>query len=295
MNPDGPVVVALDGSAHSAQTLRWGIDEAALRGAPAVLTRSYQEPRDLSEWGWYPYLSEDLHLDEEARTYLAEQVEQESTRHPSVPVTGRLLHGPPVPLLRELSADAQLLVVGAGSGTGRLRLGSVSGHLAAHARCPVAVVRGPAPGDTAGVVVVGVDGSRPSVAAAQVAASEAALRDVPLVVVHARPTIAAPYGSGATPPPLAGVDADQDDPAHRGARLVADDLRAAHTELQVSLLLVDDDPAHALVTAAEEAQLVVVGSRGLGGFRGMLLGSVSSEVVRRASTTVLVARDAATD
>jgi nucleotide-binding universal stress UspA family protein len=61
-----------------------------------------------------------------------------------------------------------------------------------------------------------------------------------------------------------------------------------HPDLQVHLDLRDDDPPRALVDAARTAQLLVVGSRGLGAFRGMLLGAVSNEVLRTAEGTVLV-------
>jgi nucleotide-binding universal stress UspA family protein len=59
----------------------------------------------------------------------------------------------------------------------------------------------------------------------------------------------------------------------------------------VRVELVDDRPAHALVDASMRSSLVVVGSRGLGAFRGMLLGSVSHEVVRNATGPVLVVPD----
>ncbi|WNB86958.1 universal stress protein [Cellulomonas sp. ATA003] len=72
---------------------------------------------------------------------------------------------------------------------------------------------------------------------------------------------------------------------------MASALRAEHPRLDVRLELVDDDPAHALTQMSHGAVLLVVGSRGLGAFRGMLLGSVSNEVVRSAPGTVLVVHD----
>jgi nucleotide-binding universal stress UspA family protein len=204
-------------------------------------------------------------------------------------ISAHVLHGPEVPELRALSEEAQLLVVGARGSTGRSRVGRVSAHLAAHARCPIAVVRDVVDDPTA-PVVVGVDGSPSSMVAAQLAAREAVLRDIPLVVVHARPTAAAPYGSeGLLLPPLS--TADEDDPTHLAARAVATQLREEYTGLDVRIDLVDDQPAHALVQMSHGAALVVVGSRGMGAFRGMLLGSVSNEVVRDADATVMVVHD----
>lgn len=296
MRTDAPVVIAIDGSAHSAQTLRWGLTEAGLRGADVLLARAYQEPHEFAEWSWYTHLGEDLGFDAKAKQYLADQLERERARDPALTIDTRLLHGPAVPELRQLSEEAQLLVVGASGRTDRVRIGSVSRHLAAHARCPVAVVRSESSEHPGTPVVVGVDGSPPSLAAARTAAHEAALRGVALVLVHARPTIVGPYGRGMSAmifPADAAFDAN--DSVHRAALEVAQTLRDAHPDLDVRLQLVDDDPVHALVAAAREAQLVVVGSRGLGAFRGMLLGAVSSEVVRDATSTVLVMHDGEAD
>ena len=291
MDTAAPVVVAIDGSPHSAETLRWGVDEAAMRGAGVLVARAYQEPQELTAWGWYPYLPGDVPLDAEARDSLASAVRAARERHPQLHIEGRLLHGPTVPLLRALTPEAQLLVIGGGERAPRLPLGSVTGHMAAHAECPVAVVRGVPAGDAHGPVVVGVDGSSASIAAAEAAAREAVMRSVPLIVVHARPTIAEPYGHGVQLPPVAGSGASPDDPAHQRATEVADALRSAEPALEVRVVLVDDAPAHAVLSAAPAPQLVVVGSRGLGSFRGMLMGSVSNEVVRRASGTVLISRE----
>ncbi|MGW6132270.1 universal stress protein [Cellulomonas sp. NPDC055163] len=291
MRTDGPLVIALDGSPHSEQTLQWGLAEAERRGARVLLARTFQEPREISQWSWYP-IFEDLSFDTEAKEYLEDRWERESARHPGLTIETALLHGAEVPQLRTQSKDAQLLVLGARGHSARRHIGRVSAHLAAHARCPVAVVRldpdhalaGDAP------VVVGVDGSATSVAAARVGAREAQLRGVGLVVVHARPTYPDPYGSGGLArDPV--VTADEDAAAHRAATTVADGLRDAHPGLDVRLHLVDDEPVHALVAASRGAQLLVVGSRGLGAFQGMLLGAVSSDVVRTATTTVLVVHE----
>ena len=73
MHPDGPVVIALDGSPHSTGTLRWGMDEATLRNAPVLLVRVYRMPRKFAQWSWYPLIDEDLGFDPEATAYLADQ------------------------------------------------------------------------------------------------------------------------------------------------------------------------------------------------------------------------------
>ncbi len=287
MSDTGPVVIALDGSEHSPGTLTWGLAEARLRDADVVLAHAAPDPGDIIRMGWYP-LMEDVRFDAEAQRYLDDVVRLARDLAPAVTVAPRLLRGPTVPLVRQLADGAQLLVVGA-RGLGRhRRLGSVSGHLASHAPCPGAVVR--AAGAGAGPrspVVVGVDGSACSLDAARVAAREAALRDVPLVVAHARPAPLSPYAPGRAAPPLL-PPPDEPDPTHDSAERVAEGLRRAFPRLEVALDLRDDDPAHALVDVSRHGQLLVVGSRGLGVFRGMLLGSVSSEVLREAEGTVLV-------
>ncbi|MEZ0447973.1 universal stress protein [Cellulomonas sp. ICMP 17802] len=286
MRTDGPVVIALDGTANSAHTLEWGVAEAVRRQADVLLVRTVDEAWQVTAWSWYPIVG-GSDVDGEAVQYLADQQARLLERHPGVPVETRVLHGQVVPSLRELSADAQLLVVGARPRDGRGRTGSTGAHVAAHARCPVAVVRAARTTPEA-PVVVGVDGSSASLAAAHVAAHEAWMRGRALTVVHARPTIPDPFGRGSLPP-LA-TD-DEDDPTHKAARVVAENLRADNAGLVVDAALVDDDPADALTGMARGAALLVVGSRGLGGFRGMLLGSVSSAVVREATCPVLVVHD----
>ena len=289
MRVDGPVVVALDGTPHSALTLRWGVDEAVRRRAPLLLVRAIDDSWQVTAWSWYPIVGGN-DLDTEAKEYLADQASLLEEHHPGLRVETRVLHGQVVPCLRELSITAQLLVLGAHARTGRARTGSTGVHVAAHARCPVAVVRSdpdhPASSDAA--VVVGVDGSSASLWAANVAAREAWMRGRPLRVVHARPAIPDPFGRGSVPPL---ETADEDDPTHRAAHTVAERLRTENEGLTVELALVDDDPADALVGLGTGAALLVVGSRGLGSFRGMLLGSVSHAVLREATVPVIVVHD----
>ncbi|KQR16249.1 universal stress protein [Cellulomonas sp. Leaf334] len=289
MRSDGPVVVALDGSPHSSHTLEWGVSEAVRRRAEVLLVRAIDDSWQVTAWSWYPVaMGSDAQA--EVEQYLVDQQARVEMRHPGVPVKVRVLHGQVVACLRVLSQEAQLLVVGASTPTGRARTGSTGVHLAAHARCPVAVVRADPdqPTQAAAPVVVGVDGSSSSLAAAHVAAHEAWMRGRALTVVHARPTIPDPFGRGSVPP-LA-TD-DEDDATHTAARRVAESLRAENEGVVVELALVDDDPVDALTCLARGAALLVVGSRGLGTFRGMLLGSVSAAVVREATCPVLVVHD----
>lgn len=293
MQADGPVVIALDGTPRSESTLIWGVDEAAARGAAVLLVRVFRDPTELMAWSWYPLVADVLGLADEARSYLSQARDRALARHPGLAVQAQALEGSEVPVLRDLSEQAQLLVVGAGKPGDRVRTGSVTFHLAAHGRCPVAVVRSEPDSPQTGAVVVGVDGSQASISAARTAADEAALHGERLLVLHAHPTIPDPFGRAMpTPEPVPSLDdPDDPDPIHRAVRRTVEVLRELHPGLQVDVRMVDDDPGHALVTAGENARMVVVGSRGLGAFRGMLLGSVSNDVVRTASCTVLVLHD----
>lgn len=289
MRADGPVVVALDGSPHSALTLDWAVHEAERRHAALLLVRVLDDSWQTMAWSWYPVV-DTRDLATEVKQYLDEQARVVEERHPALTVETRALHGRVVPCLRDVSADAALLVVGARVRAGGARTGSTGVHVAAHARCPVAVVRSdprhPTRADAA--VVVGVDGSSASLVAARLAAREAMLLGRPLRVVHARPTIPDPFGRGSVPP--VATD-DEEHPTHRAAASVTDALRAENDGLEVELALVDDDPADALVHLGTGVPLLVVGSRGLGSFRGMLLGSVSSAVLREATVPVVVVHD----
>ena len=100
MHTDGPVVIALDGSAHSDVTLRWGMDEAARRDAAVRLVRVYRMPRKFAQWSWYPVIDEDLGFDTETKKYLAGHLAAERARHPTLTIDTHEAHGPEVTELR---------------------------------------------------------------------------------------------------------------------------------------------------------------------------------------------------
>ena len=131
-----------------------------------------------------------------------------------------------------------------------------------------------------GTVVVGVDGSDGSLQALRWAAGEAAARGWRLRVVRAWSYIDQPSG---------GFDpAYGEDDARRGLDEALASLGDAATGLDVEPLVVCDLAARALLDAARDADVVVVGSRGFGGFEELLLGSVSSQVAHHAPCPVVV-------
>ncbi|GAA2780184.1 universal stress protein [Kitasatospora sp. CM 4170] len=134
-------------------------------------------------------------------------------------------------------------------------------------------------------VLVGVDGSPESTAAAHWAAEEALRRGAPLRLVHVWPWLTdgrAAFADADTPPVG----------AQRMLTEIADTLRNGHPGLDVHTDVVLDAAVDGLVAAAEDAGLLVLGSRGLGGFTGLLLGSVSRATVARSSAPAVVVRPA---
>jgi len=146
-------------------------------------------------------------------------------------------------------------------------------------------------------IVVGVDGSEGGAAALEFAAGEAVFRGARLRVVSAwEVPLVAPDGGHFGPDPL---DAATLDAFRLRAQQVADDAFAAVKKLQPSLegeaLAVQGQAADVLLEQGAAATLIVVGRRGLGGFKSLLLGSVSQQVVQHATCPVVVVNQPATD
>ena len=144
-------------------------------------------------------------------------------------------------------------------------------------------------------IVVGVDGSDGGAAALQFAAGEAAFRGARLRIVSAWQVPLMTYGDQFAPP----MDATTLDAFRTRAEEVAGDALAAAKKLQPSLegeaLAAHGQPADVLLAQGADATLIVVGRRGLGGFRSLLLGSVSQQVVQHATCPVVVVNQPATD
>jgi nucleotide-binding universal stress UspA family protein len=133
-------------------------------------------------------------------------------------------------------------------------------------------------------LIVGFDGSKPSLAAAEWAATEAALTGAPVRLVLAH----WPHREG-TPVPDAYVQL-QNEAVELLTRTV-DDLRTRHLGLQVDYELLAGEAPTQLLHAAEHGNTLVLGSRGTGGFAGLLLGSTALAVAARADHPVVLVRD----
>ncbi|MEU1844794.1 universal stress protein [Micromonospora sediminicola] len=140
---DGPVVVGVDGSAHSGVAVGFAYEEAARRGAPLVVVHAWLYPTPIGPGDVVPLVYDPEALAEESRRILAEAVAGWSERYPDVEVRQRSVRGAPARVLVEQSASAQLVVVGA-HGRGALAgllLGSVSHAVLHHAHAPLVIAR----------------------------------------------------------------------------------------------------------------------------------------------------------
>ncbi|MFG3707682.1 universal stress protein [Micromonospora sp. NPDC047670] len=273
-----PVVVGVDGSPPSLVAAEHAARAAVQRSRPLHLVHGYLHPLGYG----VPPNPYDLGLPaptEEAQKMLEQAAADLVGRWPGLAVQVRQVAGGPGATLVEESRRAELVVVGSRGlgGFAGLLLGSVGTQVASHAHCPVLVVRpaeGPVP--AAGPVLVGVDGSEPAELAVGHAADEATRRGTGLVLAHVRP-----------PDEVAQAAAEPAGPLATAAAAV----RGSHPGLPVEeRVLRAAKPEQALIEASGDAALVVVGSRGRGGFAGMLLGSVSQALVQHAHCPVLVAR-----
>ncbi|MFS8498524.1 MAG: universal stress protein [Micromonosporaceae bacterium] len=271
-----PVVAGVDGSPPSVIAAEHAAAAAVALGVPLRLVHGYLHP------GTYgvalsPYDLTPPPAPEEGEGFLGDLAAQLRTTHPGLTVTARQVLGGAAAALLAESEDASLLVVGSrglGGFSGML-LGSVSAHVVAHARCPVLVVRPPAPPAARqdAPVIAGVDGSPGSLRAVRYAAGEAVRRGRNLILVHA--------GVGAAESDRNRAQALLDEAAREAVQ--ADPAVRVSTEIRYGA-----DAADGMVEASKQAAVVVVGSRGRGGFLGLLLGSISQALVHHAHGPVLV-------
>jgi nucleotide-binding universal stress UspA family protein len=203
----------------------------------------------------------------------AESIAEARATAPGTEVTATTACCHPVPLLMENAGAGSLIVVGSRGhgGLGNLLLGSTSLQLATHAAGPVVVVRGRTDGGIA-PVVVGTDGSAGADIAVGAAFEAAAERGSFLTAVHAD------HGR-----------ADGADP-RTATEATLRPWREKYPDVPVETVLTPGDAASVLTALSSTAQLVVVGTRGHGGFAGLLLGSVGQKLIQHAHCPVLIAR-----
>lgn len=280
------IVIGVDGSPEAVEAVRWAAAEAERRGAGLRLVTAVEWLDQPTVGAPVPGYSVADRLFELAATDLEDAEAAAKEVAPEVAVDAETIVGFPIAVLASESRRAGLLVVGAGQ-AGRIAsalAGSTAVGVATHAACPVVVVRGENHGSTA-PVVVGVDAPVRAEAVLAFAFEAAAERGVPLVAVH---TWGHPPGDARTAPMWSEFTEDAE-------RDLAESLAGwteKYPDLPVRRIVSHSSPARRLRELSEEAQLVVVGSRGHGELVGLILGSVSNAMVHGAGCPVAVVRPA---
>lgn len=279
----GPVVVGVDPDPSKRLALAWAADEAERRHLPVRLvhaqgmpTGGYPSGEALPSWQEW---NRTLH--QAGAEALKEAASFVESRRPTVEVSTVLAEGEPAWVLRDEAHDASLVVVGSWHLSRRREAftsASVALPVSAHVSCPVVVVPEPEHTTTEpACFVVGVDGSPHAAAAVDVAFEEAALRGAALRALYV------------WRPPLLGV-LDEDAAVQEWRRVLSETVAgrtASHPEVEVRHEVVRGHPVQVLTEASQHALGLVVGTRGQGGFTGMLLGSVSQGVLHHARCPVI--------
>jgi len=283
------ILACVDGSAASDAAIAWATREAVMRQLPITLMHAVppvvvgwpvgQLYTDTPEW---QKQNGQQVIDQARKTLSASLSESESPE-----IHTEMEYSSVVQTLIDASKDASMIVAGSqGLGSlGRLLLGSVTTALTHHAHCPVAVIHsdGSVARSSNAPVLLGIDGSPASEAATALAFDEASHRGVGLLALHAWSDVGVF--------PMLGMD--WRDSERKGQEILAERLagwQEQYPDVHVERLIFCDKPSRWLLQESERAQLVVVGSRGRGGFTGMLLGSVSSAVAQSATVPVIVVR-----
>ncbi|CCK32498.1 UspA domain-containing protein [Streptomyces davaonensis JCM 4913] len=288
---NGPVVVGVDGSESSLSAVEIAAREAALRGVGLRLVHAFGWPSLHVPPRVPPWSPASAGVRELIDGTLTEAERRAHTIAPHLDIAREVVVGEPLMVLELETRTASLAVVGSRglSRFGSLLLGSTAGHLAAHGRCPVLIVRGrPEP---AGPVLLAVDGSPRSEAAVEFAFAHASLHGTGLLALHAWNTRTERVYDSPGDPPFVTYDEDRlHDEEERVLAEALGGLGEKYPDVEVERRLVRGRIRHTLIEATAEAGLVVVGARGRGGFTGLLLGSVSQAVLHHAECPVAVVR-----
>lgn len=288
------VIVGVDGTAGSVEALRWAAHEAARRSWPLHVVTCAEIPvvLDSAFMGGIAGTPEVERIVHEHESVSERAVTAARSFGLDIEVSGETVLGAPAYALSAMSQPHGLVVVGATSHPTRLAdvLGSVASLVAHRARGAIAVIHGPASasGDVHRIVV-GVDGSRGSDAALRWATEQALRCGAELVLVHGWTYPYAVSAPGANDPRQ-----EMKLDAMRALEASAALVRELAPSVRCTSIISEDSPSKAILDEVQDrgrgADLVVVGSRGHGGFASLLLGSVSRTVLQHAAVPVVVVR-----
>jgi len=288
------IVVGVDAGLAGVQALEWAVTEAVRCGVPLVAVHAWTP--SVYAMGYAGVL---VTADREPREgadaqHLAdEQLTQACTRVPgsdTVERTATAVVGAAAQVLLEATGPGDLLVVGTrGHGAlSRAVLGSVSSSVLHHGHGQVVVVPEPAPEDDhPSRVVVGVDHSRSSLAALAVGVAHARRRGAVLVPVYVhQPLVGDVRGVSGGLNDLAAMEAVE----RRSLSLACQEIDPTSGAAEVAPEVVVGHAGSTLTQMTRPQDLLVVGSRGRGGFTSLLLGSTSTQCAQHATCPVLVVR-----
>lgn len=288
------VIVGVDGSRGSDNAVRWAVGYAAGRGRELRIVHGMGLVGRSAMTGPYAVWQQDVIDAARSRgATVINQAEQLARRTaPDVRVSTVMAGESPANLLVDHSAEAYAIVLGSTGSAGTLEhLGSTLLAVSSHAHGAVVVV----PDDyseadrTGGPVVVGIDGSPISEPAIAAAFGEAAERDAELVAVHVFSDWDFGHFAGM------GVPLPDDAAEEAEAAILAERLagwQEKYPDVPIVRKTYVSAPAGRLREWSKTAQLVVVGSHGRGGFRGLLFGSTSNYLVQHTSCPVMVVHQA---
>ncbi|MCV2395098.1 universal stress protein [Actinotalea sp. M2MS4P-6] len=307
MSGTGVVIVGVDGSPASLNAVDWAAAYAQRHSTSVHLVCTYSVPSFAAAGldGGYAAV-DDTVLAQGADAVLEEAVARIAGA--GITVTSATASGDAAAVLVELSAGASLVVVGTRGrgGFAERLLGTVSSALPAHAHCPTVVVPYRVPEGSGGTergepehrwpvnrevlpvrrIVVGVDGSPSAELALDRAIVEAEAWGAELTAVAA-----VPVGTGAGLLAWLPAAVDHESVLHdvaEGLDVVVDRALANHPDLQVRRHVLDGTGSALLTEFSTAVDLLVVGSRGRGGFAGLLLGSTSQAVLHHSACPVMV-------
>ena len=282
------VVVGVDGSETSMAAVRLAARLAAERDRPLRVVHAFIWPQLHVPLGPSPEGPPEGGFTNAAARIVSDAVAEATRVEPKIGVTGEVIDGSASPVLLGEAADAAMMVLGdrgLGGFTGLL-IGSVAIQMAAHAACPVVVMRGTAALDRD--ILVGVEGRLEEEAALAFAFDEAARRGVGVRALHAYT-----HPVAAEPGDMLPLVYSEEELLAQESAVLAESLagwRERYPEVNVTRLVVRGRPGKVLVQATDRVSMVVVGSRGRGGFAGLLLGSVSQALLHHAACPVVVVR-----
>ncbi|WP_396451963.1 universal stress protein [Actinomadura sp.] len=272
------ILFGYDGTEENEPALRWAVEESGLRGLDLVICHC---------WHWpYPPGHVDAGVEAIAQRAGENLLNEGARRARALGAGGNvstvLRREPVTETLVLESDDAELIVVGSHERYNLLEA-STAVQLPARTHRPVIAVRGAAA--QRGLIVAGVDGSAGGDRALGFAIEEAALRDAGLRVVYGA------WEPGAVPDHELPLFADADKLSEVRTAMLEEAVRPwrrryPQVRVQVSLLL--ERPREALLEAAADADLLVVGDRGAGTLDPLLLGATSSAMLHHAPCAVAV-------